>query len=167
VSVLWIVLALVALQRLVELLYSVANTRRLLAAGGVEYGAVQYPFFVLLHVAWLAAMLVLIPAATIPNWRLLAIYALLQPLRVWTIASLGPYWTARIVVVPGAPLVRRGPYRIFRHPNYVIVCAEIFILPFAFGAVEIAILFSFLNAALLSWRIRAEERALHANRQAS
>ena len=85
---------------------------------------------------------------------------LVQPLRIWIIASLGPYWTTRIITVPGEPLVRRGPYRFFRHPNYIVVCAEIGVLPLAFGAVEIAIVFSILNAALLSWRIRVEERAL-------
>ena len=159
-SVLWIVLALVALQRVAELLYSARNTRRLLASGGVEVGAVQYPFFVLLHAAWLVSMAIFIPASTPPNWRLLGVYALLQPLRLWTIATLGPYWTTRIISVPGAPLVRHGPYRIFRHPNYVVVCAEIAVLPLAFGAIEIAIIFSILNASLLSWRIRTEERAL-------
>ncbi len=162
--VLWIVLALVAAQRLVELFVSARNTRRLLARGGVEVGAIQYPLIVLLHAAWLACMAIFIPPATIPNWWLLGVYALLQPLRIWTIASLGPYWTTRIITVPGAPLVRHGPYRVFRHPNYVVVCAEIFVLPFAFGATEIAILFSFFNAALLSWRIRTEERALMGRR---
>jgi len=159
-SVLWIVLALVALQRIVELFYSARNTRLLLAAGGIEIGAAQYPFIVLLHTAWLASMAVLIPPATPPNWWLLAAYAALQPLRVWTIATLGPYWTTRIITVPGAPLVRRGPYRFLRHPNYVIICAEIALLPLAFGATEIAIVFSILNASLLSWRIRVEERTL-------
>ncbi len=159
-SILWIVLGLVALQRLLELRYSARNTRRLLAGGGVESGAAQYPFFILLHGAWLASMAIFIPAATIPNWNLIALYALLQPFRIWTIASLGPQWTTRLITLAGAQRVRRGPYRFFRHPNYIIVCAEIAILPLAFGAREIAILFSFLNAALLSWRIRLEERAL-------
>lgn len=162
--ILYVVLALVALQRVLELLYSARNTRRLRAIGGIESGAVQYPFFILLHAAWLASMAIFIPAATIPNWRLLGVYALLQPFRVWTIASLGPYWTTRVITVPGAERVRRGPYGIFRHPNYVVVCAEIAVLPLAFGALEIAILFSFLNASLLSWRIRVEERALLAAR---
>lgn len=149
-----------ALQRVVELFFAARNTRHLLARGGVEIAAVQYPFIVLLHAAWLASMAIFIPPSTVPNWWWLGVYALLQPLRVWTIATLGPYWTTRIITVPGAPLVRRGPYRLLRHPNYVIVCAEIFVLPFAFGALEIAILFSFFNAALLSWRIRTEERVL-------
>jgi methyltransferase len=162
--VLWIVLGLVALQRVVELFFAARNTRRLLARGGVEIAGVQYPFIVLLHAAWLASMAIFIPSSTVPNWWWLGVYALLQPLRIWTIASLGPYWTTRIITVPGAPLVRHGPYRILRHPNYVIVCAEIFVLPFAFGAIEIAILFSFFNAALLSWRIRTEERVLISRR---
>jgi methyltransferase len=159
-SVLFIVLTLVTLQRIAELVYSARNTRRLLQRGGIEVGAVQYPFFVLLHVAWLASMVVFIPRATPPNWSLLALYALLQPLRIWSITSLGPYWTTRIITVPGEPLARRGPYRFFRHPNYIVVCAEIGVLPLAFGAVEIALVFSILNAALLSRRIRLEERTL-------
>jgi methyltransferase len=158
--ILYTILGLVALQRLLELFYARRNTLALLARGGVEWGAYQYPFFILLHTAWLASMAIFIPAATVPNWKLIALYAALQPFRIWTIATLGPYWSTRVITLAGMPRVRRGPYRIFRHPNYVIVCAEIFILPFAFGAVEIAILFSFLNAALLSWRIRLEERAL-------
>jgi methyltransferase len=163
-SVLWTVLGLVALQRLAELLYSARNTRRLLARGGVETGAAQYPLLVLLHAAWLVSMAVLIPPATPPNWGLLALYVLVQPLRIWTIATLGEYWTARIITVPGAPLVQGGPYRFFRHPNYIVVCAEIAILPLAFGAIEIAIIFSILNASLLSWRIRVEERTLSVRR---
>lgn len=157
---LWIVLALVALQRVAELIYARRNTRRLLERGGVEIGAIQYPFIVLLHAAWLASMALWIPSATSPNWWLLGLYAALQPLRAWTIATLGPYWTTRIVTVPGETLVLHGPYRFFRHPNYVVVCAEIAVLPLAFGALEIAIVFSILNASLLSWRIRVEERAL-------
>jgi methyltransferase len=159
-SVLWIVLALVAIQRVIELIFAQRNTTRLLERGGVEAGASHYPLFVLLHAAWLIAMAVLIPPAAMPNWWLLALYALLQVLRVWTVTSLGEYWTTRVISLPGRPLVRRGPYRFLRHPNYVIVCAEIAVLPLAFGAVEIAIVFSILNAALLSWRIRIEERAL-------
>lgn len=161
---LYLVLALVVLQRGLELIYSARNTRRLIAIGGVEIGASQYPFFVLLHAAWIASMAVLIPAAQVPNWWLLGIYAAVQPLRIWSIVTLGPYWTTRIITVPGAPLVRAGPYRFLRHPNYVVVCAEIALLPLAFGAVEIAIVFSILNASLLSWRIRVEERALSSRR---
>jgi methyltransferase len=166
-SWLWLILALVALQRVGELVYAQRNTERLLADGAVEIGASHYPLIVLLHAAWLVTMVVVIPPYTQPNWWLIGLYVLLQPLRVWTIASLGPYWTTRIITVPGAPVVRRGPYRFFRHPNYIVVCSEIAILPLAFGAVELAIIFSILNAALLSYRIRLEERALAARRAKS
>jgi methyltransferase len=159
-SVLWLALAVVIVERLAELVYARRNTLWLLAHGGVEIGAVQYPFFVALHLAWIVSMAALIPPETIPNWWLLGLYALLQPARVWIIAALGRYWTTRIITVPGEPLIRSGPYRFVRHPNYVLVCAEIAILPLAFGALEIAIVFSILNASLLSWRIRVEERAL-------
>src|SRR5579863_973389 len=163
-SILYIVLALVVLQRIAELDYSARNTRRLLARGGVEMAAYQYPFFVLLHGAWLASMALYIPPATPPNWSLLALYVLVQPLRIWSIASLGPYWTTRIITVPGTPLVRRGPYRFFRHPNYVVVCVEVAVLPLAFYAYAIAIVFSVLNAALLAYRIFIEERTLAGRR---
>jgi methyltransferase len=162
--ILYAVLALVGLQRLVELFYSARNTRRLLARGGIETGAGQYPFIVALHTAWLASMAIFIPPSTIPNWWLVGIYAAVQPLRLWTIATLGQYWTTRIITVPGAPLIRSGPYRFVRHPNYVVVCAEIALLPLAFGSVELAIIFSILNASLLSWRIRVEERTLVSRR---
>jgi methyltransferase len=78
--------------------------------------------------------------------------------------SLGPYWTTRIVTLPGAPLVQRGPYRFLNHPNYAVVTAEIAALPLAFGAYAIAITFSLANLALLAWRVRIEDRALAARR---
>jgi len=163
-SVLWIVLAIVAAQRLAELVYARRNARRLLDRGGVEAGASHYPLVVLLHAAWLTSMAVVVPPQTQPNWWLLALYALLQPLRLWTIASLGPYWTTRIVTLDGAPLVTSGPYRYLRHPNYAVVCAEIAILPLAFGAFGVAVVFSILNAALLWHRVRVEERAIEGRR---
>jgi len=84
----------------------------------------------------------------------------LQGLRVWVLATLGRYWTTRIITLPGAPLVRRGPYRWLRHPNYVVVAGEIAVLPLAFGAWQIAVVFSLANALVLWIRIRSEERAL-------
>ena len=80
--------------------------------------------------------------------------------RIWVIASLGRHWTTRLIVLPGAPLVRRGPYRFVRHPNYLIVVAEIAVLPLAFGAVAITIVFSLANLLLVARRIAIEERAL-------
>lgn len=158
-------LVLVAVQRICETIYARRNTQALLARGGVEAGASHYPLFILLHASWLIAMAVLIPPATPPNWWLLALYALLQPVRVWIIATLGPYWTTRVITVPDAPLVNRGPYKFLRHPNYLVVIVEIALLPLAFGAVPIAIVFSVLNAALLAWRLRVENRELAARPQ--
>jgi methyltransferase len=90
----------------------------------------------------------------------LVIFILLQAARLWVIASLGPYWTTRIITLPGAALIRRGPYRYLRHPNYLIVAGEIVALPLVFGEVWVALIFSALNAMLLAWRIRVEEGVL-------
>jgi methyltransferase len=155
----WLVL-LVSLQRLAEVAWARHNERRLLAAGGIEVGAAHYPLFFVLHASWLAALWLLVPADAPVFWPLLALFALLQAARIWVIGSLGPYWTTRVITVPCAPLVRRGPYRWIKHPNYVVVAGEIAVLPLAFGAWQIALLFSVLNALLLSHRIRVEEAAL-------
>lgn len=159
-SPLYIVLAVVALQRLLELCYARANTSRLLARGAVESGRAHYPLFVMLHGGWLMALAVAVPPATIPRPELLVTLAALMAVRVWVMASLGPFWTTRIISLPGAPLVRRGPYRLLRHPNYLVVAGEIAVLPLAFDALAVALAFSILNGALLAIRIVTEESAL-------
>jgi methyltransferase len=156
----WVV-AFVALQRLSELGWSRRNERALLAKGGIEMGARHYPAFVFLHTAWLLAILVLAPSSVV-HPTALAVFAALQMLRLWVIAALGPYWTTRVITLAGAPLVRSGPYRWIRHPNYWIVVGEIALLPLAFGAYAIAAAFSVLNAGLLLYRVRIEEEALAA-----
>lgn len=155
-------LGLVALQRLAELAIAARNTRRLLSRGGREIGASHYPLFVVLHASWLAAILLTVPRSTEPSWGLLAIFAVLQVLRLWVMASLGSFWTTRIITLDGAPLVRRGAYRWMRHPNYWIVVGEIALLPLAFGAWHVALIWSVLNALLLRHRIRLENAALGA-----
>ena len=159
------VVLLVALERLVELWHSNRNARALIAQGGVELGQRHYPLMVALHAAWLAAIPLSVPAEAAVSWPLLAVFAALQPLRLWIIATLGRYWTTRIINVPGAPVVRSGPYRFIRHPNYATVAAEIAILPLAFGAWQIAVVFSLLNGALLAWRIGVEDHALATRRK--
>lgn len=154
-----IVLALVTLQRLGELVLARSNTRRLLSRGAIEAGAAHYPAVVLLHAAWLGGLWLLAwdrPA----NVALLAVFIALQFARVWVIAALGERWTTRIIVLPGAPLVRRGPYRFLSHPNYIVVAAEIAVLPLVFGLDDYALVFSVLNALALWVRIRSEARAL-------
>jgi methyltransferase len=156
----YIVLALVAAQRIAELFHAQHNTRVLLEKGAVEVGRSHYPLFVTLHAAWLIAIVLTLPKPLVIYWWPLAGYIVLQVLRVWTVLSLGPFWTTRIVTLPDAPLVRRGPYRFVRHPNYLIVAAEIALLPLVFGEIAVAAIFTVLNAALLFWRIREEENAL-------
>jgi methyltransferase len=155
------IVLLVAAQRLVELVIARRNTARLLAQGAVEHGRGHYPLIVLLHVAWLVTLPVVVPADRWPSPWLLGLFLLLQPLRMWVIASLGGRWTTRVIVLPGVSPVCRGPYRRIRHPNYWIVAAEIALLPLAFGAWRHALLFSLLNAMLLAWRVRVEDAALY------
>ncbi len=153
-------LGLVALQRVIELGHAQSNTARLRRLGAVEADAGGYPFYVLLHTGWLASLAVFVPAATPPYWPLIGIFAMLQLGRIWVIMSLGRYWTTRIITLPDSPLVRTGPFRYLRHPNYLLVLAEIAVLPLAFGAVAIAAIFSTLNLLLIARRIRIEERVL-------
>jgi methyltransferase len=160
-SLVQVVVLIVALQRLAELVLARRNTRRLLAAGGREAGAGHYPLLVLLHGAWLLALFTLVPAEAPVNLWLLGLFVLLQAGRLWVIASLGRFWTTRIITLAEVPLVRRGPYRFLRHPNYAIVAAEIAVLPLAFGAWQIALGFSLVNLPLLAHRIRIENAALN------
>lgn len=159
----WLVI-LVALQRLAELAWSRRNEETLRAAGGQEFGAAHYPLIVIVHMAWLIALFAGIAPDAPVHWPLIVIFAGLQILRLWVIASLGPYWTTRVITVPGMPLIRRGPYRWMRHPNYAVVAAEIAILPLAFGAGKTALLFSLLNAIVLGRRIWVENAALASRR---
>jgi methyltransferase len=156
----YLIIAAVALQRLIELGYATRNTRALLARGGIEAGRRHYPMFVLLHAAWLLAILIALPVPPEIRAVPLVIFVVLQAARLWVIASLGPYWTTRIITLPGAPLIRRGPYRFLRHPNYVIVAGEMMALPLVFGEVWVALIFSALNGMLLAWRIHVEEGVL-------
>ena len=153
------VLAFVTLQRLAELALSQRNTKRLLARGAIEVAHGHYPFIVTLHALWLAVLWFLGPGPPIEIVPLV-LFALLQLGRLWVIATLGERWTTRIIVLPGAPLVKSGPYRWFNHPNYLIVIGEFAVLPLVFGLTMVAIVFSVLNGLLLWVRIRDENMAL-------
>ena len=130
----------------------------------MEADAEGYPLFVLLHAGWLVNLALFVSASATPVWPLLGLFALLQLGRLWVISSLGRYWTTRIVTLPDAPLVQAGPFRWFRHPNYLLVIAEIAVLPLAFGAVPIAVSFSAANLILIIRRIRIEESVLATRR---
>ena len=154
-----VILALVTLQRLAELAIARRNTKALLAGGAYEASPGHYPLIVAVHAGWLAALWWLAPGMPV-SWSLIGLFLLLQLGRLWVLATLGRRWTTRIIVVPGERLVARGPFRLVRHPNYLIVVGEIAVLPLAFGLWKMALLFTVLNAAVLVVRIRAEEKAL-------
>lgn len=161
-TIFYAVLALVAVQRGGELILARANTKRLQSRGAIEVDRIGYIWLIVLHGGWLAALAATVPAATLPDWPLLAVFGLLQAGRLWVIVSLGRRWTTRLIVLPGAPLITRGPYRWLRHPNYLIVTAEVAILPLAFDAIAIAVVASAVNALLLARRIRIEQTMLDA-----
>ena len=154
-----VILGLVTLERIAELWLARSNTQRLLAEGAREHAPGHYPPIVAVHAAWLASLWWLALARPIDGFWL-ALFVLIEIGRIWVLVSLGKRWTTRIIVLPDAPLVRRGPYRFVNHPNYVVVVAEIAVLPLVFGLWEISLLFSVLNAVLLTLRIGAENRAL-------
>jgi methyltransferase len=159
-----LLVAAVAGERLAELVISARHRSWATARGGVEWGAGHYPAMVGLHAGLLAGCAVRAvrgpaPRSVIAGWMTGAVLAA-QALRWWCIATLGRQWNTRVIVVPSAPLVRRGPYRWLRHPNYLAVAVEVATLPLAGGARGLSAIFSAANAALLTVRIRVENRAL-------
>lgn len=161
-----LLIAAVALERLAELVLSTRNARWAFARGGVESGRSHFPPMVALHAGLLVACLVEVHAADrafVPalGWAALIVALASQGLRWWCIGTLGPRWNTRVIVVPGLPLIDRGPYRWLRHPNYLAVVAEGVALPLVHSAWITALTFTVLNAILLlRFRIPVEERAL-------
>lgn len=153
------ILSYVSLERLFELIFAGRNTKRLRAMGAREHGQRHYPLMVGFHTLWLVTLWFLARDRQ-PDLFWVAIYVLLQAARIWVLATLGPRWTTRILVLPGEDLVKEGPYRFLNHPNYWVVAGEIAVLPLVFGLPWVALVFTILNAAILTVRIRAENRAL-------
>ena len=151
-------LGYVIAERLVELPIARANTRRLLARGGVEHSPGHYPLIIAVHVLWILAMVVFGYDNPV-SYLWLGVYAVLQILRVYILGTLGRRWTTRIIVVPGETKVARGPFALVPHPNYLLVIAEIAVAPMVLGLTWVAALFGALNAAVLVIRVSAEERA--------
>ena len=154
------ILGFVLLQRLAELWYARRNTERLLDEGATEHGGEHYPLIVLLHAGWLAALVFATPEDAAVSMPWLAVFGLLQLLRLWVLATLGRFWTTRVISGPRLPLVRGGPYRFLRHPNYVVVAGEIAVVPMIFGLWPVAVVFSLANLWLMRLRIQVEDRAL-------
>jgi methyltransferase len=160
-----LLIAAVALERLAELVIAKRNLSWSRAWGGTEFGARHYRVMVVLHTGLLAGCLVEAIALHRPfipafGWPMLAVVVAAQGLRWWCIATLGPQWNTRVVVIPGAARVVTGPYRFLPHPNYVAVIAEGAALPLVHTAWITALVFTVLNAALLRTRITIENAAL-------
>lgn len=166
-SQLWLTFLILAVgvERLAELVVSKRNARWSFDRGGVEYGRSHYPFMVSVHTGLLIGALAEVWLADRPFRPALGVPMLIlvlasQALRWWCVTTLGPRWNTLVIVVPGAPLVRTGPYRFLRHPNYVAVVVEGLALPLVHNAWVTALLFTVLNAFVLSVRIRVEDSAL-------
>ena len=154
-----LLLAAVTVERLAELWLARRNTRKLLERGGEEVAPEHYSMIVALHAAWLGGLWFEGWNQSInPLW--FSVFVMLQVLRVWVLATLGRRWTTRIIVIPGEPLVNRGPYRWMSHPNYLVVIGELAALPLALGMPIFALIFSAVNLLILRIRIKAENSAL-------
>lgn len=159
----YIVFAFVLFQRLIELQIAKRNEEAMLAKGAYEVGASHYKYMILLHASFFISLFVEVAFLKLtftPYYALLGGFIVLQLLRVWCLSSLGPFWNTKIIILPGANVVMKGPYAFIRHPNYLVVCLEIAILPLMFQAYVTAILFTILNFMMLSVRIPIEEKAL-------
>lgn len=157
---------LVLLQRGLEEVHSIRNTRALLAQGAREAGAAYYPVVAVSHLAWIAAIFFLIPASAAVQPMLAVAYVLLQGVRYWVIGTLGRFWTHRIYTLDGAPVERRGAYRLLRHPNYAVTYVETALLPLVFGAAAVSIIFTAIWVAVIRYKIVLEDAALAERRAA-
>ncbi|MBB6444329.1 isoprenylcysteine carboxyl methyltransferase family protein [Bacillus benzoevorans] len=165
-SIFYTFILLLAVQRICELVIAKRNEQWMKKRGAREYGQRHYHFIVLIHVLFFVVYFLEVTAGDkelTPVWPfLLSLFALTQLVRIWAITSLGKYWNTRIIVLPGATLVKKGPYRFMRHPNYLVVSLEFLIIPLLFEAYMTAIIFTLMNFLILSIRIPAEEKALKA-----
>ena len=159
----YFILAFVIIQRLVELVIAKKNEKSMRAKGAYEVGSSHYKYMILLHASFFVSFLVEVvffKSVFTPYYGLLAVFLLLQLLRVWCLISLGTFWNTKIIILPGANVVVKGPYKFIRHPNYLVVCLEIAVLPLMFQAYVTAITFTILNLIMLSVRIPIEEKSL-------
>ena len=156
---------LILIQRGAEEIHSARNTKALLARGAREEGASYYPVVAVTHLSWIAGIFFLIPPDTQPIWPLIGLYVVLQAARYWVIATLGPYWTHRIITTDDAPMVSSGAYRFVKHPNYAITVAETLLLPLAFSAVALALITTAIWVAVVHYKIQLEEAALATRRR--
>ncbi len=159
-----VVISLVIIQRLVEIFIARRNEKWMFTQGAYEVGASHYPYMLALHSSFflfLIAEVIFDHTGLSPFFPiLLGFFLFVQGLRIWCLRSLGRFWNTKIIILPHAQVVKKGPYLYMRHPNYTIVSLEFILLPFMFEAYLTAFLFTLLNMAMLSVRIPLEERAL-------
>ena len=155
-----IFIAFLIFQRFTELYISKRNERWLLSQGAIEYGREHYPYIVALHTLFIVSLIVeyYLSGGQPMSYIFLLLFILLLTFKYWVLSSLGLYWNTRIYRVPGAVAVRKGPYKLFKHPNYVDVVLEIAIIPLVFHLYYTALIFSVLNAIMLLVRIRVENK---------
>ncbi|WP_077621781.1 isoprenylcysteine carboxyl methyltransferase family protein [Sediminibacillus massiliensis] len=160
----WGLLLFLVVQRLAELAVARSNEKWIKSKGGYEEGAGHYKWFVIVHslffIFLLVESLLRHPGGVALDYRLFILFILAQLFRVWCITSLGRFWNTKILILPGADLVAKGPYKMMKHPNYVIVGIELFIIPLLFQAYLTAVLFPIIHLLLLVIRIPEEEKAL-------
>ncbi|MBM6619308.1 isoprenylcysteine carboxyl methyltransferase family protein [Bacillus suaedaesalsae] len=156
--------SIIVLQRVLELYIARKNEKWMKGQGGVEYGQEHYPIMVTMHIMFFVALLVevLVLNKQLSSWWpvLLSLFFVTQAIRIWALSSLGKYWNTKIIVLPNTSIVKKGPYKYFRHPNYTIVALEILVIPMLFEAFWTAVIFTILNVLMLSVRIPLEEKAL-------
>ncbi|WP_253896088.1 isoprenylcysteine carboxyl methyltransferase family protein [Solibacillus sp. R5-41] len=158
-----IIIILIILQRLVELVVAKRNEKTMRAKGAYEVGASHYPYMIMLHSSFFVSLIIEVMygnAIQTPDYLLLIVFLGLQLMRIWCLMSLGSFWNTKILILPGATLVKKGPYAFIPHPNYVIVCLEILVIPLMFQAYFTALCFTILNAWMLTVRIPIEGKAL-------
>jgi len=159
-----IFIILIAIQRLVELYIAKQNEKQLKAGGAIEYGESHYKWMVLMHLSFFIVLIIEVivlernMSGLWPIW--LTLFIIAQSGRIWVIRSLGKHWNTKIIVVPDADVVIKGPYKFFKHPNYIIVATEILVISLLFNAYYTAIIFSLLNVWMMMVRIPLEEKAL-------
>ena len=160
----YIIIVFVIAQRLTEVYIAKRNEKWMLSQGAHEVGVSHYPYMIALHSSFFLFLTIEVIANKMslsPFFPLLfLLFLTVQALRIWCLRSLGKFWNTKIIILPDAKVVKKGPYVYFRHPNYAVVCLEIVLLPLMFQAYFTAFCFTLLNITMLSVRIPMEEKAL-------
>lgn len=160
----WVIFIFIILQRIVELVIAKRNEKWMINRGGIEWGSEHYKWFIVVHMLFFISILIEVSIRDYSSFELnnyvFILFLLTQLARVWCIQALGKFWNTKIIILPNRSLVSRGPYKYVKHPNYIIVGIELFIIPILFGAYITAFLFPILHVLLMTIRIPLENRAL-------